>query len=130
VVKAVCSRHSFEIRSGSRPGLMTGSVNPKKCWLFKECRNMQSLNNADLGVDTSNSFQILVIVHLLKMFILVFFLWFWYSLLKVKKVELIREGSWLILKKKKRKTDGEYYGEWRGITGILSKNLRWISYRE
>jgi hypothetical protein len=28
--------------------------------------------NKNLGVDTSNSFQILVIVHLLKLFILVF----------------------------------------------------------
>jgi hypothetical protein len=35
---------------------------------------MQSLNNADFGVDISNSFQILVIVHLLKLFILVFFI--------------------------------------------------------
>ena len=64
---------------------------------------MQSLNGADLGVDTSNSFQILVIVHLLKLSILVFSLWFCYSLLKAKKIELIQdEGSWLILKKKKK----------------------------
>jgi len=66
---------------------------------------MQSLNSVDLGVDTSNFFQILVIVHLLKLFILVFSLWFCYSLLKAKKIELIQADTWLILKKRKKEKD-------------------------